>query len=115
MAITATTTGATREIIPAGNYLARCYQMIEIGTVNEIIMGENKVLKKVRIGWELPTELKVFKEENGEQPLVTSKEYTLSMHEKSSLRADLKSWRGRISQKKKQRLLILQNSSASHA
>lgn len=95
MAITATTTGATREIIPAGNYLARCYQMIEIGTVNEIIMGENKVLKKVRIGWELPTELKVFKEENGEQPLVTSKEYTLSMHEKSSLRADLKSWRGK--------------------
>jgi hypothetical protein len=95
MAITATTNSTVREIIPAGNYIARCYQMIEIGTVNELIMGENKVLKKVRIGWELPTELKVFNEDKGEQPLVTSKEYTLSMHEKSSLRADLKSWRGK--------------------
>lgn len=95
MAITATSNSTVKEIIPAGNYIARCYQMIEIGTVNELIMGENKVLKKVRIGWELPTELKVFNEEKGEQPLVTSKEYTLSMHEKSSLRADLKSWRGK--------------------
>lgn len=95
MAILATTTSAQRELIPAGNYIARCYQMIEIGTVNEIILGESKTLKKVRIGWELPTELKVFKEENGEQPYVISKEYTLSMHEKSSLRADLKSWRGK--------------------
>ena len=95
MAITATTNSTVKEIIPAGNYIARCYQMIEIGTVNELIMGENKVLKKVRIGWELPTELKVFNEEKGEQPFVRSKEYTLSMHEKSSLRADLKSWRGK--------------------
>lgn len=95
MAINATNSGVVRELIPAGNYIARCYQMIEIGTVNEVVMGKPVTAKKVRIGWELPTELKVFKEENGEQPLVISKEYTLSMNEKANLRKDLKSWRGR--------------------
>ena len=95
MAITATNTQTNRELIPAGNYIARCYQMIEIGTVKETILGKEKILPKVRIGWELPTELKVFKEENGEQPMVISKEYTLSMAEKANLRIALKSWRGK--------------------
>lgn len=95
MPILATSTGTQRELIPAGNYIGRCYQMIEIGTVTEVILGTPKTLKKVRIGWELPTELKVFNEEKGEQPCVISKEFTLSMHEKSSLRAVLKSWRGK--------------------
>lgn len=93
--INATNSGIARELIPAGNYIARCYQMIEIGTTTENIMGKTVTSKKARIGWELPTELKVFREENGEQPLVISKEYTLSMNEKSNLRKDLKSWRGK--------------------
>jgi len=95
MPITATNTQTQREPIPAGNYIARCYQMIEIGTVKETILGKDKISPKVRIGWELPTELKVFKEENGEQPCVISKEYTLSMAEKANLRIALKSWRGK--------------------
>lgn len=93
--INATNNGITRELIPAGNYIARCYQMIEIGHVQEVIMGVQKTLQKVRIGWELPGELKVFDPAKGEQPWVISKEYTLSMHEKSNLRKDLKSWRGK--------------------
>ena len=95
MPITATNTQTQREPIPAGNYIARCYQMIEIGTVKETILGKEKIVPKVRIGWELPTELKVFKDENGEQPCVISKEYTLSMAEKANLRIALKSWRGK--------------------
>lgn len=95
MSINATNTGFVRELIPAGNYVARCYSMIEEGTVTEFVMGKQVTAKKVRIGWELPTELKVFREEKGEQPLVISKEYTLSMNEKSNLRKDLKSWRGK--------------------
>jgi len=95
MAINATNKGTKRELIPSGNYVARCYSMIEIGTVKESFQGEEKTLHKVRIGWELPTELKVFKEENGEQPYVISKEYTLSMNEKASLRKMLASWRGK--------------------
>lgn len=95
MAINATNNGSTpRELIPAGNYIARCYKMIEIGTVEEIILGDKKILHKVRIGWELPTELKIFSPEKGEQPVVIDKEYTLSLADKANLRKDLKSWRG---------------------
>jgi hypothetical protein len=96
MSIIAKSSGnAQRELIPAGNYVARCYQMLDIGTVDENIMGDVKHLHKVRIGFELPTELKVFKEENGEQPIVISKEFTLSLHEKSALRQSLKAWRSK--------------------
>lgn len=69
--------------------------MIHIGHVLEQYMGETKTQNKVRIGWELPTETRVFKEEKGEQPFVFSKEFTLSMHEKSTLRKVLASWRGK--------------------
>lgn len=96
MAITATKgNGFERELIPAGNYVARCYKMIEIGTIPTEYMGETKMLHKVRIGWELPTELKVFNPEKGEQPCVIDKEYTLSLGEKANLRKDLQSWRGK--------------------
>jgi hypothetical protein len=95
MAIIAKNSGTARELIPAGTYAARCYQMIEIGTVKENILGSEKTLHKVRVGWELPTETRVFKEENGEQPFVISKEFTLSMNEKANLRKSLESWRGK--------------------
>lgn len=96
MPIIATSNGSVNfEPIPSGSYAARCYSMIHIGTIEENIMGTTKKLNKVRITWELPTELKVFKEENGEQPHVISKEFTLSLHEKSTLRAFLKNWRGK--------------------
>lgn len=84
-----------RELIPSGNYIARCYKMIEIGTCDEEYLGVKKQVKKINITWELPTELKVFKEEKGAQPLVISREFTLSMHENSGLRAVLQSWRGK--------------------
>lgn len=96
MAIIATSNGNTNfEPIATGNYPARCCSMIHIGTIDEVILGTQKTLNKVRITWELPTELKVFKEENGEQPHVISKEFTLSMHEKATLRNFLKNWRGK--------------------
>jgi hypothetical protein len=95
MAIIAKNNSQPKELIPAGNYVARCFQMIEIGTVKEEYKGEPKQSYKVRFGWELPTELRVFKEERGEEPMVISKTYTLSMHEKANLRKDLESWRGK--------------------
>jgi hypothetical protein len=95
MAINAKNSGSPRELVPAGNYIARCYRMIEIGTITENVMGENKTLTKVRVGWELPTETKVFDQSRGEQPLVIDQEYTLSLNEKSNLRKMLESWRGK--------------------
>jgi len=95
MSITAKNTGNNFELTPAGNHIARCYSMIEIGTVREEFKGEVKNLHKVRITWELPLEQRVFNPDKGEQPFSISKEYTLSMHEKAILRKDLSSWRGK--------------------
>lgn len=96
MAITAENKGGSDfEPIAAGTYAARCYSMVHIGTVTEQFEGQPKTQNKIRLAWELPTELKVFKEENGEQPFFVSKDFTLSMHEKSSLRKYLEAWRGK--------------------
>jgi hypothetical protein len=96
MAITAKKGEAfEKELIEAGNYVARCYRMVEIGTVEEEFLGVKKNMHKVRIGWELPTELKIFNPEKGEQPCVIDKEYTLSLADKANLRKDLQSWRGK--------------------
>ena len=95
MAINATSSGTPRELIPAVNYIARCYKMIHIGTVDDNYMGQAKKLNKVRIYWELPAEMKIYKQENGEEPAVISKEFTLSMGDKANLRKMLASWRGK--------------------
>lgn len=93
--IIATQNGTPRELTPAGNFIARCYQMIHIGTIEDTFKGEKKIFNKVRIGWELPTETKVFNAEKGEEPFVISKEFSLSMNEKANLRKMLESWRGK--------------------
>lgn len=82
------------ELPPKGTFPARCYQMIQIGTIKEEFKKDTKWISKVRIGFELPTELKIFDEEKGEQPFVISQEYSLSMSTKSKLKAMLESWRG---------------------
>lgn len=93
--IIAGTTAKQFEIVPSGNHVARCYSMIEIGTETVDFNGEVKDVHRVRITWELPNEKKVFSPDKGEQPYSISKDYTLSMHEKATLRADLQSWRGK--------------------
>jgi hypothetical protein len=87
--------GGERKICPAGNFIARCVSMVHVGTVLEEFQGEKKQMNKVRITWELPTELVVFKEEKGEQPFTLSKEFTLSLHERATLLKFLESWRGK--------------------
>jgi hypothetical protein len=91
---TSNNNSSTREIIPAGNYVARCFSMIHIGTVEEEIKGVKKELNKVRVTWEIPGETRVFDPAKGAQPMVINKEYTLSMYKLSHLRHDLESWRG---------------------
>lgn len=97
MAINATSesNGGNYTPVPSGTHVARCYQMIELGTITEPYLGEMKTSKKVRIGWELPLETKEFKQGEGEKPFVISKDFTLSMHEKATLRKFLEAWRGK--------------------
>jgi hypothetical protein len=71
---------------PAGNHIARLYSITHIGNLDENYMGEPKVMDKVRLGFELPTETHVFKEGEEAKPLSVFEEYTFSMHEKAKLR-----------------------------
>lgn len=97
MAIIAKSTGEStqRELIPAGTYVARCYSVVHLGHVTQKYLGEEKVVDLVRFTWELPTELKCFSADKGEQPCAISKEMTFSLNEKSNLRAMLNAWRGK--------------------
>jgi hypothetical protein len=81
--------------INAGNYSARCYSMVHIGTIDETIQNKPiQWINKVYLTFELPTEKAVFDETRGAEPRVCGKEFTLSMNEKAKLRQFLQSWRG---------------------
>ncbi len=97
MAINATDAGGGGSYTPVerGTYVARCYEMIHLGSAIENIKGKEKMINKVRITWELPTELKEFREGDGEKPFVVSQDYTLSTNEKSNLRKMIEGWRGK--------------------
>jgi hypothetical protein len=86
--------GEFQQVKP-GTYVARCFMMIEIGTIREDFQGKERQVQKVQVRWELPTEKTVFDAAKGEEPYSVSKTYTLSMHEKANLRKDLESWRGK--------------------
>jgi hypothetical protein len=93
--IASTSSGSVSTPAPAGTHVARCVQVIDLGTQKDNGQFGLKIQPKLRLTWELPTELHVFKEENGEEPFVVGKEYTLNLGEKSNLRKDLESWRGK--------------------
>lgn len=93
MAFTATKpAGGNYAPPPAGMHIARCYQLIDLGTQKKMYQGkETGEARKVRASWELLGEDHM---EDG-SPFTISKSWFLSLHEKASLRKDLESWRGR--------------------
>lgn len=86
----ADTGGGDFELTPAGNHVARCYAVVDLGMQTTVFSGEESTKRKVRISWELP----LAKMEDG-RPFSVSQNYTLSLSEKANLRRDLQSWRGR--------------------
>ena len=80
---------------PDGLHKARCVCVVDLGTHTNQYIKDPKPQRKVLLQWELPEELHVFKEENGEEPFIVSKEYTASLGEKANLRKDLESWRSK--------------------
>lgn len=93
--VASATSGGSSTPAPAGTHVARCVRVIDLGTQKSDGQYGVKIQPKVMLTWELPTELHVFREENGEEPFVVSREYTLNLGDKSNLRKDLESWRGR--------------------
>jgi hypothetical protein len=83
--------------VSPGMHLARCYRIIDLGTQKSEFKGDIKSLHKVMIQFE------VHGEDESGNPLVTtkgepmsiSKNFTLSLAEKATLRKDLQTWRGR--------------------
>ena len=82
------------KIPDSGTYPARCIQVIDLWTQHTEWQWQQKEQRKIRLTFELPTELEVFDPSKWEQPFVVSKNYTLSLSEKSKLREHLESWRG---------------------
>ena len=82
------------KIPDSGTYPARCIQVIDLWTQTVEWQWQQKEQRKIRLTFELPTELETFNPEKGEQPFVVSKNYTLSLSDKSKLREHLESWRG---------------------
>jgi hypothetical protein len=78
-------------------YLARCYRIVDLGTQQSEYLGQVKNLPKVMLQFE------VHGEDDAGKPLVTakgepmtiSKNFTLSLAEKATLRKDLQTWRGK--------------------
>ena len=75
------------EPAPAGNHLAVCYRLVDLGTQESPMYGAKH---QILIGWEL-TDCMM---DDG-RPFVIGRRYTLSSHEKARLRHDLESWRGK--------------------
>lgn len=91
------TKGGTFKAIPLpkpATVFARCYSVIDIGTVPGTYQGKPQDPKrKIWVTWELPSLKAVFNEEKGEQPFVVSEEYNASTDEKANLRKMVCQWR----------------------
>lgn len=80
--------------VPQGLHHGVCYAIYDLGT--QYMEFFDKYAHKVIITWELPNErIKIERDGNIEDlPRVISKEYTLSLHKKATLRQDLETWKG---------------------
>lgn len=92
--------GGNFKRVPQGVFIGRCYSLIDLGTQLSTGQYGEKMQHKIRIGWELfgeddagaPLTVDV---EGHPMPMTISKSYTVSLHEKASLRKDLSAWRGK--------------------
>lgn len=83
--------------VAPGMHLARCYRIVDLGTQKSEYQGQIKHLKKVMLQFEVHGE-----DESGKalvtaknEPMSISKNFTLSLAEKATLRKDLQAWRGK--------------------
>ena len=91
MAIIAKASGDSGNFEPAptGTYRAVCVDVVDLGVLDVTWQGKQKRQHKINVAWMLDEA-----REDG-KPFMVFKRYTLSLHEKGTLRKDLESWRGR--------------------
>ena len=91
--------------VPAGMHVARLYRIIDLGTQKSEYEGKVNFLHKVKFVWEVhgdDSDGTPMVTEKGE-PMIITKDYTLSWGEKANLRKDLEAWRGKPFTEEEQR------------
>jgi hypothetical protein len=89
MPIYAKSSGGTSFIpAPAGSHAAVCVDVVDLGVLKVTWGGKDKSQHKINIVWQID------EDRDDGKPHQVRKRYTLSLHEKASLRKDLESWRG---------------------
>lgn len=80
-----------------GSHIARCFQVVDLGTQTHSWQGETWQSRDVRITFELPFELMTgkYNAEHKGKPFASSTTMKQSLHASSKLRPFLESWRGR--------------------
>lgn len=98
MSLVAKSEGSSNFIpVPTGMHLARCYRIIDLGTQKSEYMGKERQLHKMMLQFEVhgeDLEGNPTTTPKGD-PMTVSKNYTVTLSEKSNLRKDLQTWRGR--------------------
>jgi hypothetical protein len=77
------------ELCPEGPQQAVCCDVVDHGMVTTTWGGKPKTQHKITIRWQSQKKMGTGK------PYLVQKRYTLSLHEKATLRRDLEMWRGR--------------------
>jgi hypothetical protein len=88
--VTAGSSGAKSEPVPAGTHHAVCYGIVDLGTQVSEKFGPKR---KLALLWEVPEERITV--QGKDLPRGISKRYTATLNEKGTLRKDLEGWRGR--------------------
>jgi hypothetical protein len=91
MGLVAKDNGGGYDPVEAGVYHAICYGVVDLGT--QFSQVYNSESRKVLVMWELPTERIEIKGED--MPRAISRQFTLSLNKKATLRQFLESWRGK--------------------
>ncbi len=94
MAIIAKSSGGKDFIpCPSGTQQGVCVDVVDLGNLTSAYVDEKtglpKVQHKIEIVWQSSEKM------TDGRPFIAKKRYTLSLHEKATLRHDLESWRGK--------------------
>ena len=74
---------------PEGVHQAVCVDVVDLGWLEVTYAGQTSKKHKINIAWQIAED-----REDG-KPYLVFKRYTLSLHEKATLRKDIESWLGK--------------------
>jgi hypothetical protein len=103
--------GGTFKPVPNGVHLARLYRLIDLGTQKSEYEGKVNFVRKIKFVWEVhgnDDDGAPLVSDKGD-PMIITRDYTMSWGEKATLRKDLESWRGRPFTEEEQRRFDLKN------